>query len=65
MNEELQKLLSNPTASVRDVGRVCFGLSVGASYEAANRGDFPTIRVGRLRKVPTAPLRKLLGMEAA
>ncbi|MGA7805443.1 DNA-binding protein [Bradyrhizobium sp.] len=65
MNPELQELLSKPTASVPDVGRVCFGLCRGASYEAANRGDFPTIRVGRLLKVPTAPLRRQLGLEAA
>ncbi len=63
MNEELQKLLAAPTADVPDVGRVCFGLSRNASYHAAKRGDFPTIQVGRLLKVPTAPLRRILGIE--
>ncbi|MGY4454047.1 hypothetical protein ACVWZR_008707 [Bradyrhizobium sp. i1.3.1] len=27
MNEELKTLLSHPTASIPDVGRVCFGLA--------------------------------------
>lgn len=65
MNEELLKLLSAPTADVPDVGRVCFGLSRNGSYDAAKRGDFQTIKVGRLLKVPTAALRKQLGLEAA
>jgi hypothetical protein len=63
MNEDLRQLLSAPTADVPDVGRVCFGLSRNGSYDAANRGDFPTIKVGRLLKVPTAALRRLLKLE--
>ena len=62
MNKELEELLSVPTANVPDVGRVCFGLSRNGSYDAAKRGDFPTMNVGRLKKVPTAALRRLLGL---
>jgi hypothetical protein len=65
MNEELEKLLSMPTASITDVGWVCFGLCRNASYDAARRGDIPTIKIGRLLKVPTSPLRRQLGLEAA
>jgi hypothetical protein len=65
MNKELEELLSRPTADVPDVGRICFDLSRNGSYDAAKRGDFPTIKVGRLLKVPTAALRKQLGFEAA
>lgn len=36
------------------------GLSRNASYEAAKRGDIPTIRVGKLLKVPKAALESLL-----
>jgi len=63
MNDDLRALLSEPTAGVPDVGRVCFGLSRNGSYDAAKRGDFPTIKVGRLLKVPTAALRRLLKLE--
>jgi hypothetical protein len=65
MNDELRALLSHPTASVPDVGRVCFGLSRNGSYDAALRGDFPTIKIGRLLKVPTSALRAKLGLEVA
>jgi hypothetical protein len=65
MNAELEKLLSKPTADVPEVGRICYGLSRNGSYDAARRGEIPTIKVGRLLKVPTAPLRQLLGLEAA
>ena len=63
MNPELEELLKKPTASVEEVGRVCFGLSRNGSYEAARRGDFATLRVGRLLKVPTMPLRRQLGLD--
>ena len=36
------------------------GLSREASYEAARRGDIPTIRIGRLIKVPTVQFERLL-----
>ncbi len=39
-----------------------FGLSRNASYAAANRGDIPTIRIGKLRKVPLAALERRLEM---
>ena len=41
------------TMSVPAAGRKYFGLGRAASYEAADRGDIPTIRVGKkLRRVP-------------
>ncbi|WP_409188769.1 hypothetical protein [Bradyrhizobium sp. RDM4] len=63
MNDELLALLSKPTASVPDVGRLCYDLSRNGSYAAAERGEIPTIKVGRLLKVPTAALRRQLGLE--
>jgi hypothetical protein len=48
------------TMSVPECGRLYFGLSRNASYEAAKRGDIPTIRVGRLlRAVPSVLDRRL------
>lgn len=35
------------------------GLSRNASYEAAKRGDFPTIRLGKLIRVPKAAFHRL------
>jgi hypothetical protein len=48
---------------VLEVGRVVFGLSRNTSYQAAQKGDLPTIRIGRTLHVPTAWVRKTLGLE--
>ena len=42
--------------SIPEAGRVSLGLSRNGSYEAAARGDFEIIEVGRLRKVPIIAL---------
>ena len=65
MNKELEDLLSRPTNPLPDVGRVAFGLSRNASYEAGRRGDIPVIEIGRIKRVPTAWVRKKLGLEPA
>ena len=43
------------------------GLGRNSSYEAAARGEIPTIRIGKLLKVPKAAFEKMLnvGREAA
>jgi hypothetical protein len=38
--------------SVPQAGKKYFGLSRNGSYEAAARGEIPTIKVGRLLRVP-------------
>jgi len=53
-----------PTLSVVRAGAFC-GLGRSASYEAARRGELPTIRFGQHRLVvPTAALRRLLALDA-
>ncbi|WP_329490191.1 helix-turn-helix domain-containing protein [Kitasatospora sp. NBC_01246] len=52
-----------PTMTVPEAGRL-LGLQKVASYNAARRGDIPTISVGRRLLVPTAKLRALLGIDA-
>lgn len=51
-----------PTISVTDAAKL-LGVSRGHAYEAARRGDLPTIRLGRRIVVPTAALRRLLGID--
>jgi hypothetical protein len=46
----------NKTLSVPDAGREYFGLSRNGSYEAAKRGDIPTIKVGKLLRVPVVAM---------
>jgi len=48
------------TLTVPDAGRRYFDLGRNASYEAARRGDIPTIRIGRLLRVPVVALERKL-----
>ena len=48
------------TLTVPEAGRVYFSLGRNASYEAARRGDIPTIRIGRLLRVPVVALERKL-----
>ena len=43
-----------------EAGRVYFSLGRNASYEAARRGDIPTIKIGRLLRVPVVQLERKL-----
>ena len=48
------------TMSVPEAGKKYFGLSRNGAYAAADRGDLPTIRVGRLLRVPVRALERML-----
>jgi excisionase family DNA binding protein len=48
------------TMTVPDAGKEYFGLSRNASYAAAERGEIPTIRIGRLLRVPIRALEEML-----
>ena len=48
------------TLTVPEAGRVYFDLGRNASYEAARRGEIPTIRIGRLLRVPVLALERML-----
>ena len=48
------------TMDVPTAGKRYYGLGRQASYEAAKRGDIPTIRVGKLLRVPIAAMDRKL-----
>jgi helix-turn-helix protein len=48
------------TLSVPEAGERYFGLCRNAAYDAAARGDIPTIRIGRLLRVPVRALERML-----
>lgn len=60
----IDEALARPTISVPDAGCVFFGLARNAAYEAARRGDIPTIRVGGRIMVPVVPLAEKLGLRS-
>jgi len=51
---------SELTISVPEAGRRLGIKSRGTAYEAAHRGDIPTIRIGRLLRVPLRALEKMI-----
>jgi hypothetical protein len=55
MNEESLLTLSVPAA-----GKKYFGLSRNGAYDAAARGEIPTIKIGRLLRVPIRALEAML-----
>jgi Helix-turn-helix domain len=48
------------TLTVPEAGRQYFNLGRNASYEAARRGEIPTIKIGRLLRVPIVALERKL-----
>jgi hypothetical protein len=58
----LDAILREPTTSVPLAGKA-LGLGRNASYEAARRGNIKTIRMGKLKRVPTAWLRRELQID--
>jgi len=54
MNEE------SLTLSVPQAGKRYFNLSRASAYAAAERGEIPTIGIGRLLRVPVRSLERML-----
>jgi Helix-turn-helix domain len=48
------------TLSVPEAGRRYFNLSRNAAYAAAERGEIPTVKIGRLLRVPVRALERML-----
>jgi excisionase family DNA binding protein len=45
--------------TIIEVGEI-LGLTRNAAYEAAKRGDFPTIRIGKLIRVPKVAVHAMI-----
>jgi hypothetical protein len=48
------------TLTVPEAGRRYFGLGKNGSYEAAHRGEIPTIKIGSRLRVPVIALERML-----
>jgi hypothetical protein len=51
---------SAKTLSVPEAGREYYDLGRNAAYAAAKRGDIPTIKIGKLLRVPVRALEQKL-----
>jgi excisionase family DNA binding protein len=47
--------------TVPEAGRL-LGLGRNAAYDAAKRGEIPTVRIGRLLLIPKIPFHRMLGI---
>jgi excisionase family DNA binding protein len=54
---------SRPTISL-DEAAVVLGIARSSAYQAAQRGEIPTVKFGRRLRVPTAALRRLLELDS-
>lgn len=52
------------TYKIEEAGRL-LGIGRNQAYEAARRGDFPTIKIGKRLLVPKAALDRMLRGDAA
>jgi excisionase family DNA binding protein len=51
----------SPTLTIEEAAKA-LGVGRSAAYEAARRGEIPTISIGRRLVVPTALLARMLGL---
>lgn len=61
MSDDILQVLTRPTVDLPLAGRV-LGIGERAARRAAKAGEIPTIKVGRLYRVPTAKLREMLAL---
>lgn len=54
--------LTQPTMTVDEVAPF-YGLGRWSAYEAVRRGDIPSLRVGKRILIPTAAVRRHLGID--
>jgi hypothetical protein len=52
--------MTEKTLSVPEAGKRFFGLKRAAAYAAAKRGQLPTIRFGKLLRVPVVACERML-----
>lgn len=59
----LQEALAKPTMTIPEAGKALGIESRNGAYDAANRGEIPTLKFGRLKPVPTAWVRRQLMLD--
>jgi excisionase family DNA binding protein len=62
MDDDVKKAITNRLTVSVDIAAKAFGIGRNAAYDAVKSGAIPSVRIGGRICVPTAPLRKMLGM---
>jgi hypothetical protein len=60
--EILAEIRSKPTVPLWPHAGMAYGLGKSATYKAAHAGEIEVMRLGRLLKAVTAPMRARLGL---
>ena len=63
MDEGIKKALNEQVSVPVVLAGKAFGLSRNAAYAAVKSGQIPSVKIGARIAVPTAPLRRMLGLE--
>lgn len=65
VKQAMNEIRTKPVVRLWPTVGVVLNLGRGATYQAAERGEIATVRIGRSIRAITAPLRKSLGIDAA
>lgn len=61
----LDEALSRPTIPIPDAGAVFFGIGRNAAYEAARRGEIPTVEIGGRKLAVVSAIAAKLGLQTS
>jgi hypothetical protein len=61
--KDIRKALTERVSVPVVVAGKAFGLGRNSAYQAVKEGQLPSVRIGNKIAVPTAPLRRMLGLE--
>jgi hypothetical protein len=62
MDQEIRKALTERVSVPVEIAGRAFGLGRNSAYAAVKSGEIPSVRIGGKIAVPTAPLRRMLGL---
>lgn len=60
----LDEALALATISVPEAGRLFYDLGRNASYDAAKRGEIPTVDIGGKKRAVVAPIAERVGLRS-
>jgi hypothetical protein len=64
IEQAIQEVMTKPVVDLWPTTAVLFDISRSGVYDAAERGDFDVVDIGRLRKAVSASLRRKLKLGA-
>ncbi|SFV14520.1 DNA binding domain-containing protein, excisionase family [Methylobacterium sp. 174MFSha1.1] len=63
MDQDMREVLTRAWVDIPCTARF-LGIGKNAAYRAVKAGEIPSVKIGGLIRVPTAPLREMAGLPA-